>query len=306
MARRIDLIGVPTSAGAHGPGQEKAPAALRGAGLLGAMSSLRLDVEDHGNLPEERFAPDPQHPKEQNLRRVCEVADRVAATVEASVRQGHLPVVLGGDCSITIGVMAGMLRSTSDAGLLYFDGDADLSTPQTTRSGIFDSMVMSHLLGLPGAAAELAGIGPRTPLLSPDRVVLFGYMPYELEPEEMRLVERLGIRGYSGAELGRPVSGPARDALAALEANTKRIVVHFDVDVMDSAEMPLGNWPHYGGLTLNEAMECLTVFLGSRKLAALVITEINPDHDPDSVLLSRLVDGLGLAFRTLAGQPTAR
>lgn len=302
----IDLIGVPSSAGAHGPGQEKAPGALRGAGILRGLAAGGLDVDDRGDLPVARFAPDPAHPKSQNLGRVREVAERVATALHASVSRGRLPLVLGGDCSITLGVVAGLIGSSRDIGLLYFDGDADLTTPKTTRSGIFDSMVMAHLLALPGAAPELAGIESRSPLLAANRVALFGYMDYEVEPEELRLLQRLGIRAFSGSALPRPVAAPAREALAALEANAERIIVHFDVDVMDSAEMPLGNWPHYGGLSLDEAMACLSVFVASPKLAALVITEINPDHDPDGVLLSRFVDGLSQALRPLAKQPTAR
>ena len=306
MTRHIDLIGVPSSAGAHGPGQEKAPNALRAAGIIRSLTAARVEADDRGDLPQARFAPDPAQRRSQNLRRVREVAERVADAVDASIRQDRLALVLGGDCSIELGVIAGLIRSTPNLGLLYFDGDADLTTPATTRSGIFDSMVMAHLLNLPGAARELAGIGARTPLLTPDRVVLFGYMPYEAEPEEVRLMERLGLRGFPGSTLPRPVATPAREALAALEATADRIVVHFDVDVMDSAEMPLGNWPHYGGLSLDEAMECLTIFLASPKLAALVITEINPDHDPEGVLLSRFVERLGSALRSLAPQPTAR
>lgn len=304
MSRPIDLIGVPSSAGAHGPGQEKAPAALRKAGLLASLASLEID--DRGDLPTERFAPDPGNPKQQNVGRVREVADRVANAVDASLHRGRTPLVLGGDCSLTLGVIAGLARSIPGIGLLYFDGDTDLSTPETTRSGIFDSMIMSHLLGLPGAVAQLANIGPRTPLLPPDRLVLFGYMPYELEPEEMGVIERLGIRAYPGPDLRGRVDGTAREALAALEAKAERIVVHFDVDVMDSAEIPLGNWPHYGGLSLDEAMECLAIFVGSSKLAALTVTEINPDHDPDGVLLSRFVERVGHALRPLAKEAVTR
>ena len=306
MSRHIDLIGVPSSAGAHGPGQEKAPSALRAAGILRILTAAGVETNDRGDLPLARFAPDPAHPKSQNLGRVVEVADQVAHAVERSVHSDRLPLVLGGDCSITLGVVAGLIRSMPDLGLLYFDGDADLTTPQTTRSGIADSMVMGHLLGLAGAAPDLAGIGSRRPLLSADRVVLFGYMAYEAEPEEEQLMKRLGLVRYPGSGLRRPAERPAREAVAALEAKAERIVVHFDVDVMDSAEMPLGNWPHYGGLSLDEAMECLSIFLASPKLAALVITEINPDHDPDSVLIPRFVAGLGRPLRALAAQAATR
>ena len=65
----------------------------------------------------------------------------------------------------------------------------------------------------------------------------------------------------------------AAQALARLEERARSIAVHFDVDVMDSAEIPLANWPHYGALSLGDAMRCLQVFVGTPKLAALVVTD---------------------------------
>jgi len=72
-------------------------------------------------------------------------------------------VVLGGDCTITLGVLAGVQRHAPDAGLLYFDGDADLATPATTSSGVLDAMGAAHLLGL--ADNPLARLGPHFPML---------------------------------------------------------------------------------------------------------------------------------------------
>src|SRR5437764_15042100 len=98
MAQRtLDVIGVPSSAGAHGPGQEKAPAALRDAGLISRLVAAGVSLEDHGDLPLERFRPDPQNRHRQNLARVREVADGVANAVERSVAAGHLPTILGGE-----------------------------------------------------------------------------------------------------------------------------------------------------------------------------------------------------------------
>ncbi|OLE37963.1 MAG: hypothetical protein AUG48_03120 [Actinobacteria bacterium 13_1_20CM_3_68_9] len=298
MPLRIGLIGVPSSAGAHGPGQEKAPAALRQAGLLGALRETGLEVEDLGDLRVARFTPDPVNRKRQSLSPVIGVVRQVADAVAGAIERGLLPLVLGGDCTITLGVVAGLLRRQQDLGLLYFDGDADLTTPETTHSGIFDSMGVAHLIG--EGAPELARVGPRFPLMPQDRIVLFGFQPYEIEPQEARRLQKSAMLQYSVTSMGDRPLELAREALARLEERAQAIAVHFDVDVMDSAEIPLANWPHYDALSFGDAMHCLSVFLGSPKLAALVVTEINPDHDPEGLLLRQFIDAFADALRPVA------
>src|ERR1700736_5641999 len=205
---KFGLIGVPSSAGAHGPGQEKAPSALRQAGLLGALREAGLEVEDLGGLPVARFTPDGANRKRQSQSRVVKVARQVAESVARAVELELVPLVLGGDCTITLGVVARLLRQQADLGLIYFDGDADLTTPETTHSGIFDSMGVSHLIG--SGDPELAHIGPRFPLLPQDRIVLFGFQPYEIEPAEVRLLETSAMLQYSVTSMDlRPVEQAA-------------------------------------------------------------------------------------------------
>jgi len=300
----LGLIGVPSSAGAHGPGQEKAPAALRQAGLLGALREAGLTVEDLGDLPVTRFKPDPANRKRQSRAQVIKVAREVADRVAAAVERDLVPLVIGGDCTITLGVVAGLLRYQPDLGLIYFDGDADMTTPETTHSGIFDSMGVSHLIG--EGDPEVAHVGLRFPLLPPDRITLFGFHPYEIEPKEQRLLETSAITQYPVTSMGdRPVE-LAAEALARLEERARAIAVHIDVDVMDSAEIPLADWPHYDTLSFGDAMRCLRVFVGSPKLAALVVTEINPDHDPDGLLVRQFIDAFADAMRPVAANAAHR
>jgi len=301
---KFGLIGVPSSAGAHGPGQEKAPAALRQAGLLGALREAGLEVEDLGDLPVARFAPDRDNRKRQSQSRVVKVARQVADAVARAVERELVPLVLGGDCTVTLGVVAGLLRHQPDLGLIYFDGDADLTTPDTTHSGIFDSMGMSHLIGM--GDPELAHLGPRFPLVPQDRIALFGFHPYDIEPEEARLLETSAMVQYPVTSMDdRPVE-LAAEARARLEELVRAIAVHFDVDVMDSAEIPLADWPHYDALSFGDTMRCLSVFVGSPRLAALVVTEINPDNDPDGLLVRQFVDAFVAALRPVAANAARR
>lgn len=130
------------------------------------------EVVDLGDLPTVRFHPDPANLKQQNLEQVCRVARQTAERVSQALALGAKFLVIGGDCTITLGVLAAVLKQSASVGMLYFDGDIDLNTPADSPSGIFDGMGMAHILG--EGATELTHIGPRFPLLGEGEVVLFG------------------------------------------------------------------------------------------------------------------------------------
>jgi arginase len=295
--RRIGLLGVPSSAGAHWPGQEKAPRALREAGLVERLREAGLQVDDHGDLPRTRFRPDQgRHP--QNLEAVAGVVGSVADRVEGAVRAGHVPLVVGGDCTIELGVLSGFIRAGEDPALLYFDGGVDLFTPATNPTGILDSMGVAHMVGEPGVAEDLARIGPRYPLMQDARIVLFGYEP---NPPEIPVLERHSMPRYPAEVVrGRPGEVTA-EAVALLEGRADRFVVHFDVDVIDFVDFPVADVPqHNAGLKFDEALASLEVFAASPAFGGLVITEFNPDHaDENGELTARFVRGVAGA---LAGE----
>ena len=78
MKQTIALIGIPSSAGAHWPGQEKAPGYLREAGLVTHLEAVGREVVDYGDFPMVRFQPDREPRNRQNLGKVVEVCQRVA------------------------------------------------------------------------------------------------------------------------------------------------------------------------------------------------------------------------------------
>ncbi len=279
---RVSILGVPTSAGSHNPGQEKAPAAWRAAGLADGLRGAGLDVEDRGDLPAAPFRPVEPVDGLRDLDRVVAVAQAVAGEVAAIRADGRLPLVLGGDCTITLGALAGF----GGGGLVYFDGDADLNSPDRSQSAVADTMGMTHMLG--GGSPRLAGLGSRFPLLRPEQVVLFGFDPAELDTRQWtELVSRHLYAAPAPAVRVDP-AGCARAARAYLEDRTDAYLVHLDVDVLHTGLFPLANFPHFAGLTLEVAGVCLNEFTSGGKFGGLVITEVNPDHDPDGRLLRTL------------------
>ncbi len=80
QGRQVSILGVPTSAGSHNPGQEKAPAAWRAAGLIGELRAAGLDVEDRGDLPAAPYRPVEPVDGLRDVDRVAEVARGVAGS----------------------------------------------------------------------------------------------------------------------------------------------------------------------------------------------------------------------------------
>ena len=282
--RRVSVLGVPTSAGSHNAGQERAPAAWRAAGLIDALRAAGLDVDDRGDLPAAPYRLVEPDGGLRDADRVAEVARRVAAEVAAIREAGQLPLVLGGDCTITLGALAGF----GEGGLVYFDGDADLTTPERSGSAVADTMGMTHMLG--GGSPRLARLGSRYPLLRPGQVVLFGFDPAELDTGEWtELVSRHLYAAPAPAVRADP-AGEARRARDYLDRRCDSYLVHFDVDVLHTGMFPLANFPHFAGLTLDQVAAGLDEFAGGEKFGGLVITEVNPDHDAGGQVLRALAD----------------
>jgi arginase len=255
-----------------------------------------LEVRDLGDLPEVPFQPDQQHPKAQNLQFVVEVIKSVANQVEGAVRDNALPIVLGGDCTITLGVLAGLINHEPNLGLIYFDGDLDLNTPDTTTSGIFDGMVMAHMTGR--GVDTLARAGPRYPLMAEEDIVLFGYNTEagSIDAVEIEVLQHGQMIKYPVSQIRGKARESARDALSQLENKVDSILVHFDVDVIDFDDFPAADVPHTQGLSFDEAMSALDVFMASRKVVALVITEFNAHRDVEGMLARRLVEAVAKAL----------
>ena len=178
------------------------------------------------------------------------MARRVAAEVAAIRAAGRLPLVLGGDCTITLGALDGF----GEGGLVYFDGDADLTTPERSGSAVADTMGMTHMLG--GGSPRLARLGSRYPLLRPGQVVLFGFDPAELDTGEWTELTSRHLYAAPAPAVRADPAGQARRALAYLDRRCDSYLVHFDVDVLHTGLFPLANFPHFAGLTLDQ-VACL-------------------------------------------------
>src|ERR1700753_2709673 len=119
----VTVMGAATSAGAHYAGQERAPQALRDAGLISRLEAAGLKVTDLGDVVRETFAVDRSDVPSRNEAAVVRVAGTVADAVAgaAATAPDAVLLVLGGDCTVTLGVLAGLQRAEPETGGGLFD-----------------------------------------------------------------------------------------------------------------------------------------------------------------------------------------
>lgn len=301
MTRKLALIGSPSGAGACGVGQEQAPAALRDAGLIESLGRVGFDVSDLGDLPVVPWRPDRTKPRAQNLEAVVNVVRTTAARVGDALRERDRTVlVLGGDCTVGIGTVAGVQLAADGVAVAYFDLHADLNTPASATDGALDWMALAHMLGIDGCEPTLTAAAGKVPLLEPAQVVLFAHDERRATRFERGEIDRLGLGRVAVEDVRNDPEDAARRALELLASRSERYIIHLDVDVVDFTDAPLSEHPSRNvGLTFDEMLRSLKVLASGPGLVAITLTELNPHNAAaDTGLLERFAasfaDAIGL------------
>jgi arginase len=297
---KVALLGAPTSAAATSSGSEKAPAALRSAGLVARLQSIGYEVVDLGDDPAQLYSPDEENPRARNVPRVLAALDALKPRVEQAVKSGALPLILSGDASVALATVAGMRRYFRRVSLLYMDRDAGLHTPATTHTGSVDGMVASHATGR--GAAELVRFWGEPPLVREPDVAIFG--ADRMDPAEEEWLRRSPVRHYLAAEIhAKGAATAAEGAVQQIHGRGNEYLLHLDVDVI--ADFQATNAPGSEGLTLDEVRDALATFATQPHLAAFEIVGYNPDRDPDGAAAGLIVDLLAdvLAKRLSGSKP---
>jgi arginase len=294
---KIALLGAPTSAAAMSAGHEKAPGALRSAGLIDRLRATGYEVADFGDDPVQIFQVDDESPRARNVAGVLKSLEALKPRVEQAIKSGALPVILSGDCSIALATIAGARRYFRHVSMIYMDRDADLNIPATSPSGCVDGMVVSHIVGR--GAAELVRFWGEPPLIREPDLALFGVA--RLDPAEQEVLDRTPLRRYLAADVVR--LGPAAAAQVAVErihGVGNDFILHLDVDVIEG--FGATKVPGEGGLSLAQVREALLVFAKQKHMAAIEVAGYDPTKDPDGrwakTLIDLLVEVLGERLET--------
>ncbi|HEY8519098.1 MAG TPA: arginase [Gammaproteobacteria bacterium] len=294
--QRVALIGAPTDVGAGARGSSMGPEALRVAGLDKSLRRLVPEVVDRGNLA---GPANPEAEVRDGYRHLPEVlawCTAVRDAVYASLASGELPVLMGGDHSLSVGSIAAVARWCAERevplAMLWLDAHADYNLPESSPSGNLHGMPLSIVTG--HGPPALRALGHADPMLPADRIVQVGVR--SVDRIEKRLVVESGLVVYDMRridELGMRVV--MEQALEHVARKGAHLHVSFDVDFLDPSIAPGVPTTVRGGPTYREAQLCMEMIHDSGLLRSLDIMELNPafdSHNRTAELVVELVESL--------------
>ncbi len=297
--QRVALLGVPIEIGASQRGTLMGPDALRTAGIGRVLEQLGFDVEDHGNLAVSAVtSPDGLPPA--NAKYYDDIKGWVRALSERAFQlagSGAIPIFMGGDHSLSMGSVNGVVRYWQELDrpvfVLWLDAHADYNTPATTLTGNLHGMSAAFLCGEPGLDGLLGG-HPRMSI-TPDQLDLFGIR--SIDPLEKDLVRdrRVAIADMRAIdEFG--VGVLIRRVIERVEARNGVLHVSFDVDFLDPAVAPGVGTTVPGGATYREAHLVMELLHDSGLVRSVDIVELNPFLDERGRTARVAVELIGSLF----------
>jgi len=279
QGRPVSLIGAPTDIGAGHRGASMGPEALRVANLVGALTGRGLDVIDRGNLSGPLNPWLPPVDGHRHLEEVAEWNRAVMHAVAAELKQGRLPILLGGDHCLAIGSIAAVAQHCRAAGktlrVIWLDAHADYNTSDLTPSGNVHGMPVACLCG--HGPAILTGIAGELPVVDAGVFRQIGIR--SVDPGEKQLVHEAGIDIYDMRYIDEHGMRRAMtEALADMDEDT-HLHVSFDVDFLDPTIAPGVGTTVKGGPTYREAQLVMELIADTGRLGSLDIVELNPAFD---------------------------
>jgi len=212
---------------------------------------------------------------EPNVNSPLENSKVVEAVVTEVLNSGKLPIVLGGDHSLTLGAVRAALAKYPDIGVLILDAHPDLFDKyEGTKYGHSSVSLRIHELGV---TVVIAG------LRSASR-------------QESDFISNCGITVVKA----RDILNSNEAIECAFSVLPERIYLSIDLDVMDPGEMPAVANPEPGGLRWYDIVDCLERVIRKKRVVGFDVVELCPipgNPTPDFIAAKLIYRIIGLIFR---------
>jgi len=221
-------------------------------------ASLQLEAFDGRTVPGQAgiHTHEPMKCQADDVEKDLEI---ISSEVTRVLQKNGLPVILGGEHTVTLGALTAIAESGKRIGVVQFDAHADLrDSYEDNRLSHACVMRRVHEMGLP-----FVQIGIRSLSQEEDRF----RRAHNIHSLDAENIHRRGI----------PAEVLPRDF-------PEHIYITFDVDCFDAAVMPATGTPEPGGLTWYQVMDLLQKVSATRSVCGFDVVELAPIpsmHAPD-------------------------
>lgn len=268
----ITYLEVPFRSGCNREGAQHAPAWL--------FRALGLTVGNSRVVPlstEKNPLSDDITGGVKNYDAVLQMIDALREDVKHVLDYGNRAIVLGGDHSIAMGSISGVLSKYPNVGVIWFDAHTDINTEATSPSGNAHGMPLAALMGL-----CQSGINNQDHLLNPKNVHWVGAR--SIDTGEWDTIKRLGIEGhvYTAEKVHQIGMETVMHQIRTVfqDNGVEQLHLSFDVDGMDPLIVPATGTPVEHGLNEIECDAFIDAMMdGMPQLVSMDFVEYNPLMD---------------------------
>ena len=265
----VAILGVPMDdLVTHRPGTRFGPRAIRscleGGGPpkaphmdLGVDPFAELRVVDHGDVGISPGSGVANHPV-------------IKEAVAGIARAGAVPVILGGDHSISYPNIAAVAERYEPGSLavVHFDTHADTA---------LENWGIKYSHGTPFRYLVDEGI------IRGDRLIQIGLRGYWPNPEEFEWMRSSGVRWHRMEQIvERGIDAVMSSVLYEL-GDARNVFLSVDIDSLDPAYAPGTGTPEPGGLTTRELFRAIRALVIERGLVGMDVVEVSPPYDHSEI-----------------------
>jgi arginase len=277
VERTYHVLGVPLRTGSLFPGSENDAQPYRDVRLLERLRAAGCQAVDDGDVALPSYLPHHAIPPIRSWPgpRIAwdHVGERLAPIVQTP---GHVPLLIGCDCSIVVGTAQALRRAAGDdLHVLYVDGDFDDAAPDPARCQSAAAVAVWLM-----TRASPFWTGPPLP---PSQVTVIGWSNGPASGDG-------AVRSLSLADVRRVGPGEAARRALSVVPQSAGVLVHLDIDVFRKQDVPAAYFPHAEGLSLAEGRELLGGLLRDPRIRIIEVAEYASLRDADQRSVGALVD----------------
>lgn len=287
--KKIEIVGVPFSDGASREGTELAP------NILKQYIAFNECIADGGNV-RTNINSTPERGLE-NIYSVIDLNKKLKDKIYLSLSTGYLPIILGGDHSISLGTIAASAKYYSDIAVVYLDAHTDINTDETSPTGNIHGMTLAAAMGIGNhSLTSVVNI----PVVS-EHILFIGARSVDdgeidlIRDKQLHLIKCNVVMTDSIEDIR------SRIKTFLFDRQIKNIHFSIDIDCLDPVFVPGTGVPEQNGLSPKEYFSIIDIVMGTGMVRTIDLVELNPLLDKDDKTLNMCIETLNLIFKYTQG-----